>query len=141
MLTTNILKTIFILACLIQTSLNFMINEEVDYMNKFKNLIRDSHSETPQDLINTCGEKGSQNAQTEYIRSSTTSKDIQNRCLNAICQIEPNVQITMNSNLNVAALIVKGKLIWDESTQQTNEQWLCAGYIAVNLLIFLLKSK
>ena len=134
MSTTNILKTIFILACLIQTSLNFMIDEEVDYMARFGNLIKDSHSETlPQDLINTCRRKGSQNPQTEFIRSSTTSKDIQNRCLNAICQIEPNVQITMNSNLNVAALIIKGKLIWDESTQQTNEQWLCAGYIAVNI--------
>ena len=34
--------------------------------------------------------------------------------------------------LNVGALLVRGTLVWDDTTQAgAAEQWLCAGYVAV----------
>eukprot|EP00218_Dolichomastix_sp_CCMP3274_P010700 CAMPEP_0170150048 /NCGR_PEP_ID=MMETSP0033_2-20121228/45032_1 /TAXON_ID=195969 /ORGANISM="Dolichomastix tenuilepis, Strain CCMP3274" /LENGTH=66 /DNA_ID=CAMNT_0010387047 /DNA_START=49 /DNA_END=245 /DNA_ORIENTATION=- len=37
----------------------------------------------------------------------------------------------MDSNLNVGAMVIRGSVIWDDTTQRENAQWLCAGYIAV----------
>jgi hypothetical protein len=38
----------------------------------------------------------------------------------------------MKSHLNVGALIIRGKLLWNDSTQMTStQQWLCAGFVVV----------
>ena len=51
--------------------------------------------------------------------------------LNSICVIASNSTLIMDSNLNVFALIIRGKLLWSDLTQQTAVQWLCAGYVVV----------
>ena len=136
MLTKSIL-TVFVFNCLIIKSLQqFKGVHEQEYLNKFEILKRDSYSENlPKDLEFACKNKGDVNGQrTVYINGRITSSEIQNKCdFNVICQIESDAEVTMNSNLNVGALIIKGKLFWNEATQQSNEQWLCAGYIAVRL--------
>ena len=69
------------------------------------------------------------------ISSSMSSASLQNFCgYNSICTIPSGVTVEMNSNLNVAALIVKGKFIWNEVSQVSSKQWLCSGYIAVKKL-------
>ena len=37
----------------------------------------------------------------------------------------------MDSNLNVFALIIRGKLLFSDLIQQSAAQWLCAGYVVV----------
>lgn len=39
--------------------------------------------------------------------------------------------LTMNGDLNVAALVIKGTLVWDDSTTRGMEHVLCAGFIAI----------
>ena len=93
----------------------------------------------PQDLKTECKAKpfSLQNLPNQSITSSTTTALIQQLCnTNKICIIEKGVTVTMNSNLNVAALVVKGNLIWNDQTMVSNEQWLCAGYVAVKYLFY-----
>ncbi|CAF2558252.1 unnamed protein product [Rotaria sp. Silwood2] len=49
-----------------------------------------------------------------------------------ICTIPADFTVTMNSNLNIAALVLSGSLTWNDISQTSSDQWLCAGYIAVN---------
>lgn len=37
----------------------------------------------------------------------------------------------MNSNFNVGALIVRGSLRWDDTTQHLETQWLCGGFVVI----------
>jgi hypothetical protein len=68
------------------------------------------------------------------ISSSMSSANLQTFCgYNSICTIPTGVTVEMNSNLNVAALNIKGALIWNDATQLSNKQWLCSGYIAVKI--------
>ena len=133
MLTKSILIVIFVLNCLFKSSLQqFNSKMESEYINKFDLLKRDSYSENlPQGFA--CKDNGHVNQERIVsIKDTTTSNDIQNRCSsNVICQIESSAEVTMNSNLNLAGLIVKGQLNWNDQTQSTPEQWLCSGYIAV----------
>ena len=65
-----------------------------------------------------------------------TSYRLQHFCgYESICTIPFGLTVVMNSNLNVGALVVKGKLIWNDESQEPINQWLCAGYIAVSIII------
>ena len=64
-----------------------------------------------------------------------SSSQLQAFCGNdSICTIPTGLNVVMNSNLNVAALVVKGTLTWNDVSQISSNQWLCAGYIAVRNL-------
>jgi hypothetical protein len=41
------------------------------------------------------------------------------------------VTLVMDGSLNVGALVVRGSVLWTDATQPAAEQWLCAGYVAV----------
>ncbi|CAF5189536.1 unnamed protein product, partial [Rotaria sp. Silwood1] len=59
------------------------------------------------------------------------ASDLQIFCgTETICTIPAGFTVTMNSNLNVAALVLSGSLVWNDLSQSSSDQWLCAGYIA-----------
>lgn len=136
----NLLKIIQLiqLLCLIGKSFQgFGNKDEAAYMSSFDTLIKDSYSDKlPADLINTCKNKPTiqSSLQIKTITTSPiTSAKVQESCnTNTICVIETGVVVTMSSNLNLAALIIKGSLNWNDQTQVSNDQWLCAGYVAVD---------
>ena len=130
------LKTLFFLLCLIETCFAYGERDEQKYLNDFEFLIKDSYSaDRPNELDLQCKATQpflSQNLTVQSITTSTTSEQVQQICgTSTICSVEKGVTITMNSNLNVAALVVKGNLTWNDKTQNAANQWLCAGYIAV----------
>lgn len=126
---------IIILLCLIKSSFQFEQRDEASYMAHFSTLIKDSYSEDlPSNLKSACKNQASSssNLPIKLISKSIKSSELQNECgFNSICTIEPNAILTMDSNLNLAALVIKGMLNWTDQSQASNEQWLCAGYIAV----------
>ncbi len=141
MLISIILKLIFVSQCLIQTNDAFEAfgqRDEAEYMNAFSTLIKDSYSAPlPQDLAATCKNQNQATASTvKSITNSMFSSDLQAFCgTDSICTIPAGITVTMNSNLNVAALVVSGSLVWNEASQSSSDQWLCAGYIAVRYLL------
>ena len=128
-------KLLILLFCLFSLSLQFDVTEENEYLDSWSSLIKDSYSAyLPDALKNQCKSQPtlSQNLPIQSITNSITSEKVQQICgTNSICTIEKGVTVTMNSNLNVAALSVKGYLSWNDQTQRSDQQWLCAGYIAV----------
>lgn len=116
----------------------YVQDSEQSYLDNFQTLINDSYSESlPLDLLNTCKNSeifNKQNVQNKSITiGSITSEQVQKICSNnTICIIETGVIVKMNSNLNLAALVLKGILNWSDSSQILADQWLCAGYVAVN---------
>ena len=63
-----------------------------------------------------------------------SSSELQSFCgTNTICTIPAGFTVTMNSNLNVAALVVNGVFNWTDSSQTSPNQWLCSGYIVVRI--------
>ena len=48
----------------------------------------------------------------------------------AVCVVPEGTTLVMDGSLDVGALVVRGQLVWDDSTQAADAQWLCAGYIA-----------
>ena len=137
MLVSIILKLFFITQCLMQTNNAyeaFAQQDEAEYIDAFSTLIKDSYSAPlPRDLAATC--KNQNQATVDTVRSITTSmlsSDLQIFCgTDTICTIPAGFTVTMNSNLNVAALVLSGSLVWNDASQSSSDQWLCAGYIAV----------
>lgn len=109
--------------------------DEAAYLAAFPELIKDSYSAPlPAELTTRCKNRLPIMADlpTLTISSSMTSTNLQTFCgENSICTIPSGLTVTMNSNLNLAALIVSGTLNWNDATQPTNDQWICAGYIGV----------
>jgi hypothetical protein len=134
----NIFTVNLLFLCLIGKSFQgFFDRNEQLYMESFETLIKDSYSENlPLDLINACKSKPvfQPSLQIKTITStSITSAKVQELCsTDSLCVIDTDVVVTMNSNLNLAALIIKGKFEWNDQTQSSNDQWLCAGYIGVD---------
>mmetsp|Transcript_20603 Transcript_20603/g.50593 ORF Transcript_20603/g.50593 Transcript_20603/m.50593 type:complete len:1472 (+) Transcript_20603:229-4644(+) len=50
---------------------------------------------------------------------------------NDICIIESGVTLIMDTSLILGALIIKGRLVWNDSSQSHQDQYLCAGYMVV----------
>ncbi|CAJ1930817.1 unnamed protein product [Cylindrotheca closterium] len=50
---------------------------------------------------------------------------------NDICVIETGVTLIMDTSLILGALIIKGGLVWNDSSQSNQDQYLCAGYMVV----------
>ena len=138
-----LLKVYFLLQCLFQLNNAFEAFAQADegpYLGSFDTLIKDSYSAPlPGDLRATCRNANQvTSAAVKSITSSMTSSQLQTFCgYDTICTIPAGFTVVMNSNLNVAALVVKGSLTWTDVSQTTSNQWLCAGYIAVRNLIFL----
>lgn len=67
-----------------------------------------------------------------YLTVNMNSTKAQNICgTKSKCVVNSGVTLFMNSNLNVAALLVRGQVIWNDRTQRTSTQYLCAGYVVM----------
>ncbi|KAL7542580.1 hypothetical protein ACHAXR_011906 [Thalassiosira sp. AJA248-18] len=51
--------------------------------------------------------------------------------ISSVCIVPRGLRLIMSSSLNVPALIVRGELYWRDSDQVMEDQFLCAGYVAV----------
>ena len=127
----------------------FNENDEEFYLGAFDALIQDSYSElttAPPSLLAACADKPRlTNPETvpEVIVIADNTDDTDNFIISAaslssqcgessICIVPENIKLIMNGNINVAALVLRGStLLWDSTTQTTNEQYLCAGYVVV----------
>ena len=66
------------------------------------------------------------------LNGNFTSATFQSLCGSTnLCELSEGSTLTMNGNLNVAAIRVLGTIIWDETSQKQPIQWLCAGYVVV----------
>lgn len=50
---------------------------------------------------------------------------------NFVCIIPSGTTFRMNDNINLGALIVRGNVEWNDTTQKAPSAFLCAGYVAV----------
>ena len=129
--------TLFILG-LIQKSHEqggFAQEEESRFISNFQNLIKDSYTAPlPPKIASKCKNQllASKNIQTLSIKSSMTSDALAAFCgTNVICVIPPGHTVKMTSSLNMGALVVHGTVEWTDETQLEEDQYICAGYIAV----------
>jgi len=122
---------ILILLCLPSLLLSqFKQEDEAAYLSTFNDIIGASYKEPiPYKVQQACVNSGGAiNVQNYTITSSTTAQDLVSICnSNTRCIIPQGVTVTLNADLNVAALEVYGTLQWFDGQQQ--EQYLCAGYI------------
>lgn len=116
-------------------SLGFDNTQESLYLSAFPDIVASSYSSfrSPA-LMSTCVNKGPVTLTPKVlVGKNLNAADAQLQCSNAnICELPAGATLTMNSNFDIGALVVKGTLIWTDSSQPTVEQFLCAGYIAVD---------
>lgn len=77
------------------------------------------------------GSSASYSGTTKSISSNSSASQIGSICTESDrCVVAEGAVLTMDGSLNVGALVVRGKVQWDDSSQGSNtEQWLCAGYV------------
>lgn len=113
----------------------FVQADEAPYAAAFASLLAASHTASrPDALTQACAEKGEVPAslQVELPVSVVTSSEAQLLCgPSSACLLPAGAHLLMDASLNVASLVVQGHLQWDDETQLANEQWLCAGFVAV----------
>lgn len=116
-------------------SLGFNQNEEAGYISAFPSIVAASYSSPrPTILSTTCVNQGTVTLTPKTLSGTTlTAVEVQAQCTKTnICEIPLGTTLTMNSNLDVGALIIKGSFVWTDATQNSLEQFLCAGYVAVD---------
>ena len=129
----------------------FQENDEDVYMSNFSTIIADSYSalddRAPQALLDQCrsfnGDAvNAANAAVEVVLQASTPDGLYVSAASAaaqcgstsLCIIPPGLTLRMETHLNVAALVVRGKLEWTPATIGSGaggDMWLCAGYVAV----------
>lgn len=147
---------IAILCNLFQLSRAYQFWEENNYINNFDQLISQSYSAVndpalaPSNLLSECARSINSTDVpfdgTELILEADDTDDInpniltvsassaQTQCstnLHSICVVPRGIRLIMSSSLNVPALIVRGEVYWRDVDQVSDEQYLCAGYVAV----------
>lgn len=70
------------------------------------------------------------NANVEIVSASSAQAQCDAN-LASVCVVPRGLRLIMDGNLNVPALKVQGDLVWREDDQVGDEQYLCAGYVAV----------
>ena len=116
---------------------NFEQADVQQYLDEWSSLTAESYSAPlPNALRAACGEKGSVGAplvERSLPGATTTSAAAQAVCdATSLCVVPSGAMLRMDGPLNVGALLVRGTLVWDDATQAgAAEQWLCAGYVAV----------
>ena len=97
--------------------------------------VDDSESNVPAQLIYQCKNKNVDSSQFEEVNvvggGRVDVAHVKQFCTeNSICIIPYGTTLEITDNLNVAALIVRGAVEWDDSTSPENT-FVCAGYVAV----------
>ena len=104
------------------------------FASSWPQLIADSYSAPlPAALEQQCkGKTGAASLSTVRLSSSSGAAAAQAACgSQSHCVVPPGVTLTMDGSLDVGALTVQGTLLWSDTSQSAAEQWLCAGFVAV----------
>lgn len=119
---------------------------EAPYLGSFQSLTSDSYSEldspsAPSSLAAACANKGVAVSALSTLPERVLSADgavintaaAAAQCAGDVvaCVVPNGMTLRMDASLDLTALIVRGALLWDETTQRAPEQWLCAGFIAI----------
>ena len=93
--------------------------------------------EAPAALTSECAGKGSAyngqpaNFATHELTGDVSAAQAQAACgRETVCVVAAGATLRMETNLDVAALVVRGAIMWDDASQTADDQWLCAGYVA-----------
>ena len=127
-------------------------SDESLYIENFDSITADSYSAidddiAPERLLEECKNTAHVSNPMEEIvvkapsgGTLVSSSSVSLQCgLDSKCIIPAGVAVTMDSSLNVASLVIRGSIIWNDRTQNKNiHQWLCAGYVAVGKYYYLL---
>lgn len=136
------LVLMLIASCSLPYAAAFVQESESEYLEKFNSIIGHSYSSTadssfaPQGL-EECKALGfltdPEDVEVTVTGSGTVSAaSVADQCgSKARCIIPSGLTLRMDSSLNLVALIVRGRVEWTGATQNSEHQWLCAGYVAV----------
>ena len=100
-------------------------------------VVKDSPGTLPPNLLSTCGNIGAvtstgnvtvQADATGIVSSSIVSAQCGN---DSVCIIPFGTTLQVDTSLNLGALIVRGIVEWNDSTQSSDSIFLCAGYAVV----------
>jgi len=115
---------------LISLVIGYLQNDEILYLNNWSNMTK--YSTTFNKCKTSNPTEASNMNQVILPKGKLNAKFVQKLCNpRSLCIIPKNSIVSLNSNLNVGALVVKGKLIWSDLTQNKYKQYLCTGYILV----------
>ena len=113
-------------------------NDEAAYLATWSAMIKDSYTEPlPINFDATClatfnSYTSASTMQPITLNGNFSVSTFQNSCgTSNLCILAAGSTLTMDGNLNVAALLIRGTLVWTDSTQTSPQQWLCAGYVVV----------
>ena len=111
------------------------------FLAEFDTLIADSYGERlPTGLRDACralgssssGDGGSLPSVSVAAGVEVSAASLMATCGTAsICTVPAGSTLRMSGSVNVAALVVQGSVVWTDETQRVEDQWLCAGYVAV----------
>ncbi|GMH71242.1 hypothetical protein TL16_g05599 [Triparma laevis f. inornata] len=112
-------------------------HQEAEFLDAYETIIGDSYSKAsqtdPTSLLSSCAAQGtlSESSQTTHtITADKSSSSLTSVCgADCVLTVPAGTTLTINSNLNVAAMEVGGSVIWEQTAN--SEQFLCAGYIGV----------
>ena len=123
---------------LLKKSANFDAINAAQY-----SIVSDSPELLPSGLLSTCANNINNNVppsstQVTVQPSDTnsgnivTSSEVASQCGdNTVCIIPFGTTWSVDSSINLGALIVRGSVEWYDSTQALDSAYLCAGYVAV----------
>lgn len=122
----------------------FLKSANFDAINAAQySIVRDSPELLPSGLLSTCANNINNNVppsstQVTVQPSDTnngnivTSSEVASQCGdNTVCIIPFGTTWSVDSSINLGALIVRGSVEWYDSTQVLDNAYLCAGYVAV----------
>jgi len=111
----------------------YSVDQEPQYLANFNVLINTSFSAArPTTLTQQCVAAGNARLPLTVVNISTNvdAQGLLNACgTDKLCVINPGVTLTLNGNVNVAALINRGTILWNDASQTASAQYLCAGYV------------
>lgn len=135
-----LIRTLLCLAASARALIGFTQGDEAAYLAAYDTLVADSYSATaaaPAPLTSQCANKGTAyNGAAVDFPTTTLTGDVsaaqaQAQCGGGtVCVVEAGATLRMETSLDVAALVVRGSLHWDDASQSADDQWLCAGYVA-----------
>jgi hypothetical protein len=120
------------------SSVGFLQQDGADYQASWASLVSASHSVAlPSSLTMACKAQGTNGGSPPEVSLSAgivSAAEAQAACdANTACVVPAGATLLLDGSLNVGSLVVRGSVVWTDETQPTDVQWLCAGYVAVEV--------
>lgn len=99
-------------------------------------MVEEGKERLPDALVGTCGNSGAVALSQVTVRASANgfvdSNLVSEQCGDhSICIIPTGTTFQVNSSIDLGALVVRGVVEWNDSTQVDERVFLCAGFIAI----------